>query len=183
MTNPGILKGRIYQVIFEHGPQTYEGLMKYIPGVVIKNIRTCVSNDRFANKDNGKKVFRVIGYEPTRGKGGSPQPIFALGNEPDVESPVIDNAHRDANGRYYAKKRIERDDSKTEEEKAVELAILIRDQEQQDRQLARSALVFQSMFGGGLPATIKTDTATTYRTSNKEPNQNGKTQSHISTHL
>lgn len=183
MSNPGVLKGRIYQVLFEHGPMTYAALLKYIPDAVIRKIQNCVINDRFANKTNGKKVFRVIGYEPTRGKGGSPQPIIALGNEPDVESPVISNAHRDANGRYYARKRIERDESLTEEEKAVEAAIVLRDQQQQDKQLARSALVFQSMFGGSLPAALETDTARTYRTSNKELNQYGKTESNLSTHL
>jgi hypothetical protein len=113
----------------------YEDILKLMPDVTMKQLRDCIVMDRFNNKENGKKVFRVVDYKRVFGKGGSPRPIIGLGNEPDVPPPVIKNARREAHRRYDAKFT-----QKGKEEKAR----------------AQAESVFSSMLAPTQPVEIKT---------------------------
>ncbi len=147
MSNPFVLKGRIYQVIFERGPLMYEEILKFIPDTSLKNLRDCIVMDRFNNKDNGKKVFRITGYKPMRGKGGPPRPIIGLGPEPDVQAPVIKNAANAAKRRYDEKVH------------GVTPAV-------------RAERVFANMFSEPTPVKVEPMARRIYKASNKEPLRN-----------
>jgi hypothetical protein len=160
--NPGVLKGRIYQVIFEHGPMTYEALLRYIPDALIKKIKDCIVNDRFMNKSNGRKVFRVVAYEAHRGTGGSFHPVIGLGNEPDEPPPVVENAHLDASRRYEATKgKVQRERRKREHQQAEQ----------------RAALAFAGLLGAAPPKLTNTLPSRVHLipiTAPKPKNGNGK---------
>lgn len=157
MSNPFVLKGRIYQVLFERGPMLYEDILKFIPDASIKKLRDCIVMDRFNNKDNGKKVFRVVKYLPTRGTGGSQRPVIGLGSEPDVAPPVIKNAANDAKRRYDLKHG-------------------------KIAKATRSEMVFASMFGGvpeAAPTSKNKSKGRVFRTSNQDPVEHAKTKQHL----
>lgn len=53
-------------------------------GRTIYNIWGVVRHDK---KRNGADHFRVVRYEPTRNRGGKPQPVFVLGPGEDIPPP------------------------------------------------------------------------------------------------
>lgn len=171
-SNPGVLKGRIYQAIFEHGPMTYEALLQYIPDAIIRKIRDCVINDRFLNKTNGKKVFQIVGYAPHRGTGGSRHPIIGIGTGPDAPLPVIENAHLEANRRYEAspkgKAAREARAERKREQPVVEPETVIDPEDEK-----RVALAFAGLLGTAPPKLTNTIPGRVHLIPIKHPKQNG----------
>lgn len=154
MPNPAILKGRIYQVIFEHGPMTYAKLATYLTDVSEERIKGCINEDR---RKRIAKTFRVEDWHRNLEVRGRASPVIAIGKGEDAPLPDFADRLLEANQRYNKKRT-----KQTKQE--VETTV---------------SLVFANMFAPTAPIELKGVTARTHRLSNKEPKQNGKTTRHV----
>lgn len=144
MSNPGILKGRIYQVIFEHGPKTYEELKVYIPDIVRKLVAQCINNDKRHNAPEAN-VFRIVAYQRNFGKKGDMSPIFGLGPGPDVEKPEA-QTNAVAGKWRDMRDRVKEDTTLTEAERIEKLDELLAEQSAGLEADRVASSVFANMF-------------------------------------
>lgn len=139
------LKGRIYQVLFEHGPKTYADLLPYLPGLTVYNLQRSINHDKrqYAPERN---TFRVVGYHRNIGKQGDMSPIIGLGPGPDVPKPIVE-ANKEAGRRKTQRvsvRRAYRDDPAQCETALA--ALHRRHTEEANDGPDRAARVFASMF-------------------------------------
>lgn len=142
-TPQGFIKGRIYQVLLEHGPMTYGMLVEYAPGLTVANIKECVTYDKRHNAPE-RNTFRVVGYHQNLGKGGDLSPIIGLGAGLDAPKPEVDKV-RDASRRACERAKVQRAHRENPEEAAVEIA-KVRYQQAQATNADPGSRVFASMF-------------------------------------
>jgi hypothetical protein len=172
MPNPAILKGRLYQVIHEHGPMTYEALAQYMQDVSVENIKSCINEDR---RKRIKKVFRVVDWRRNIGVRGRPSPIVGLGPEPDAPLPDFTNQHLLAQRRYNEKRAIKQDTTMTEsvrEEVIKEIEVV---QATEVNAGHVGTMVFDSMFAPPTPVKLPSTTTRKYRMSKEfKPSRFGR---------
>jgi hypothetical protein len=140
----GFLKGRLYQVLFEHGPKTYEELCVLLPGLTAVAIRRSINHDKRRHAPE-RNTFRITAYHRNIGRKADMSPIIGLGPGEDAPKPVVASA-KEASRRRTERVSIARAHRDDPRRAAEELACLQYRHLQEANTADRPERVFASMF-------------------------------------